>query len=57
MEENLPITQSQYHGCWWPGYDRRQGIDRRVSQMQAPLVACHELVGGYSSLLMVLYVF
>ena len=57
IEENLPITHCQYYGCWWPGYDRNQGINRRVSQMQAPLVACRELAGSYNWLFMVLYVF
>ena len=25
-DENLFILHSQYHGCWWPGDARRQGI-------------------------------
>ena len=25
-DRNIPISHSQYHGCWWPGDARSQGI-------------------------------
>ena len=26
-DDDLLILHSQYHGCWWPGYLKSQGIN------------------------------
>ena len=33
QDKHLLILHSQYHGCWWPGDTRSQGVNNHVSDL------------------------
>ena len=45
MEDKKPlILHSQYHGCWWPGDARSQGISNNSIDIVMPKYSWHRLI-------------
>ena len=49
--KNLFIQQSQYHGCWWPGDSRSQGISNHSIDLDFQKYSSIRTANGWSMML------
>ena len=44
LDKDLPISHSQYHGCWWPDNAGIPGINRHDINRNNSVQARYELI-------------